>query len=516
MNLTLDLLDIHKHFGSLVALGGVTLRLAGGRVHGLLGENGAGKSTLMNIAYGLLRPDRGEARLNGRPLHLRSPADAIAAGIGMVHQHFMLAGAMTVLDNVLLGDRRASQLLHRRRAAEKLTALADRLGWKVEPFARVERLSVGQQQRIEILKALWRDARMLILDEPTAVLTPPEVEQLFGAVERLRDEGCGVVFISHKLAEVKRICDDLTVLRRGRVVWKGRANDVSPADLARHMIGHDVENVTLQTNLGGTGNAPALPVVREPTPTLELRNVHAPGLHNISLRIAPGQILGIAGVDGNGQQELAEVVVGLRRITSGQVLLNDQDVTRESLKDRLTLGVAHIPNDRRLEALATSMSVTENIALKRHDTRPLSRFGVMSWRTARNVARDLVTRFDVRTPSTQTPVGALSGGNQQKVVLARELAMTDPSLIVAMNPVRGLDVAATNFVYQQLLARRTAGAAILLISSELDELLSLCDRIAVLYEGRLTPTDFPTTSREEIGRLMAGLSPAHAAPEARA
>jgi simple sugar transport system ATP-binding protein len=515
MNLTLDLLDIHKRFGSLVALGGVTLRLAGGRVHGLLGENGAGKSTLMNIAYGLLRPDRGEARLNGRPLHLRSPADAIAAGIGMVHQHFMLAGAMTVLDNVLLGDRRTRQLLNRRSAAEKLTALADRLGWKVEPFARVERLSVGQQQRIEILKALWRDARMLILDEPTAVLTPPEVEQLFGAVERLRDEGCGVVFISHKLGEVKRICDDLTVLRRGRVVWEGRADDVSPADLARHMVGHDVENVTLLTNTGGTDKSSDLPVAREASPTLELRNVHAPGLDDISLTLRPGQILGIAGVDGNGQQELAEVVVGLRRITSGQVLLNNHDVSRKSLKDRQDLGVAHIPNDRRLEALATSMSVTENVSLKRYDTRPLSRFGIMSWRTARNVARDLVTRFDVRTPSTQTPLGALSGGNQQKVVLARELAMTDPRLIVAMNPVRGLDIAATNFVYQQLLARRSAGAAILLISSELDELLSLCDRLAVLYEGRLTPTDFPITAREEIGKLMAGIAPAHTAPEAR-
>jgi simple sugar transport system ATP-binding protein len=256
-------------------------------------------------------------------------------------------------------------------------------------------------------------------------------------------------------------------------------------------------------------------VAREASPTLELRNVHAPGIDDISLALRPGQILGIAGVDGNGQQELAEVVVGLRRITSGQVLLNNHDVSRKSLKDRQDLGVAHIPNDRRLEALATSMSVTENVALKRYDTRPLSRFGIMSWRTARNVARDLVTRFDVRTPSTEIPVGALSGGNQQKVVLARELSMTDPRLIVAMNPVRGLDIAATNFVYQQLLARRSAGAAILLISSELDELLSLCDRLAVLYEGRLTPTDFPITSREEIGKLMAGIAPAHTAPEAR-
>jgi ABC-type uncharacterized transport system ATPase subunit len=510
----LELIDIRKRFGDVLALDGVSVRLASGRVHGLLGENGAGKSTLMHVAYGMLAPDGGQLRMNGTPVILRSPRNAIAEGIGMVHQHFMLAPALSVLDNVLLGDRRASRILNRRRVADELSALADRLGWPLDPLARVGRLSVGQQQRVEILKALWRDARVLILDEPTAVLTPPEVEQLFGAVERMRDEGRSVVFISHKLAEVKRICDDLTVLRRGRVVWEGRADQVSATELATLMIGHEVETISRKisadvplTDPGGTGKPSGLPVAAKPATALALEGVLSPGLQDISLSIAAGEILGIAGVDGNGQQQLAEVVVGLRRISTGRITFAAGDVTGLSFHDRLALGVAHIPNDRKLEALVPPMSITENVVLKRHDRPPLSRGGIMSWRTAAGVAKDLANRFDIRTSSIDAPVSSLSGGNQQKVVLARELAMAEPKLIVAMNPVRGLDVAATNFVYQQLLARRAAGAAILLISSELDELLALCDRIGVLYAGRLTMTAFPTTGREEIGRLMAGIDP---------
>ncbi len=346
---------------------------------------------------------------------------------------------------------------------------------------------------------------MLILDEPTAVLTPPEVEQLFGAVERLRAEGRSIVFISHKLGEVKRICDDLTVLRRGRVVWAGDAKAVSATELAKHMIGKELESVTKGAP-GGTGKLSGLPVVDCKNHALTVENITAQGLSNITLDTSPGEILGIAGVDGNGQQELAEVVTGLRRASTGRVLLNGQDVSDQSMKDRLELGIAHIPNDRKREALVPTMSITENISLKRHDRPPLSRAGVMSWRASAKLAQELAARFDIRTSSVDTPVGTLSGGNQQKVVLARELAMSNPTLIVAMNPARGLDVAATNFVYQQLLARRAAGAAILLISSELDELLALCDRIAVLYAGGLTMTNFPTTGREEIGRLMAGIA----------
>ncbi|MDB5320310.1 MAG: sugar transporter ATPase [Phycisphaerales bacterium] len=499
----LELLDIRKRFGALVALDGVNVRFSPGRVHGLLGENGAGKSTLMNVAYGMLKPDGGQIRMNGTPVVLRSPREAIAKGIGMVHQHFMLAGAMSVLDNVLLGDWRATQFLNRRRAADELAALAERLGWTLDPLVPVERLSVGQQQRVEILKALWRDARLLILDEPTAVLTPPEVEQLFGAVERLRDEGRSVVFISHKLGEVKRICDDLTVLRRGRVVWEGAAEDVSPAELANHMIGRDVETVTRAT-FSRRGHATPIPDDTLEQARLRLDNVTAANLHDVSFQISPGEILGIAGVDGNGQQELAAVVVGLRPPTRGRVLWHGSDVTAMSLEQRRILGFAHIPNDRKREALVPTMSVTENVMLKEYRDPPMSRFGVISWPKAAAVAKHVVDQFDVRAQSLDVAVATLSGGNQQKVVLAREFAI-QPRVIVAMNPVRGLDVAATNFVYEQLLARRAAGAAILLISSELDELLALCDRIGVLYAGRLTMTNFPATGREAIGRLMAGI-----------
>jgi len=492
-----ELIDIRKRFGDLIALDGVTARFAPGRVHGLLGENGAGKSTLMNVCYGLLKPDTGQIRANGAALSPRSPRDAIAAGIGMVHQHFMLAGAMTVLDNVLLGDRRAGRVLDRRASAARLRELAERLGWPIDPAARIETLSVGQQQRIEILKALWRDVQLLILDEPTAVLTPPEVEQLFGAISRLRDEGRGIVFISHKLGEIRRICDELTVLRRGRVEWHGGATNVSPDELTRHMVGRSVEAISRP--------APGAPRADASPAALTLDHVGANGLHDVSLGIDPGEILGIAGVDGNGQQELAEAVVGLRRIERGRITLGGADVSHLPPKARLALGVAHVPNDRKREALVPTMSVRENVALKRHDVAPLSRGGLLSPRAAARIARDLVARFDVRTPSIETPVGALSGGNQQKVVLARELAMSEPRLIVVMNPVRGLDVAATQFVYRQLLDRRAAGSAILLISTELDELLALCDRVGVLYGGRLTMTGFPTTGRDEIGRLMAGL-----------
>jgi len=505
----LELSNIHKRFGELTALDGVSIRLADARVHGLLGENGAGKSTLMNIAYGLIRPDTGRLIVNSQDLKFTSPAAAIAAGIGMVHQHFMLAGAMSVLDNVLLGDRRIGQVLNRRTEAEKLTALADRLGLAVDPWARVERLSVGQQQRVEILKALWRDVRVLILDEPTAVLTPAESEQLFGAVERLRNEGRSIVFISHKLGEVKRICDDLTVLRRGRVAWKGLAKEVSTEELAHHMVGKDVELLTPshRTQLNTPKNPPPTPTLAgsDSSSALSLQKVNATGLQEICFNIAPGEILGIAGVDGNGQQELAEVVVGLRRITSGRVTLHNRDISPLTFKSRLALGIAHIPNDRKREALVPAMSVTENIALKRHDHPPFSQTGVINWSAAANIAQKLRNQFDIRTTSVDTPVTTLSGGNQQKVVLARELGMNAPKLIVAMNPVRGLDIAATHFVYQQLQHRRAAGAAILLISSEVDELLSLCDRIAVLYSGRLTMTDFPKTGRDEIGQLMAGI-----------
>jgi simple sugar transport system ATP-binding protein len=496
-----ELLDIHKRFGQVAALDSVSMTLRPGRVHGLLGENGAGKSTLMNVLYGLLRPDGGRVLLNGKPATIRSPHAALAAGIGMVHQHFMLAGAMTVLNNVLLGDRRAPQVLDRSAAAARLHQLSQRLGLPVDPFARIAELSVGQQQRVEILKALFRDVRVLILDEPTAVLTPAETQQLFAAVDRLRAEGRSIVFISHKLAEVLRICDDLTILRRGRVVFDGPAAGVSAGELSRHMVGRDIEPIRRSTPSPGTpgegwgGGSPALAI----------NSLTAPPLRDISFTLHPDEILGIAGVDGNGQQELAESIAGLRPIRSGRILLAGADITRASPGQRFRLGLAHIPNDRKLEGLVGSMSVAENLALKRHDTPPFAHGGILSWRSIRRTARDLVARYDIRTPSIHAPASTLSGGNQQKLILARELALSEPRLVLAMNPVRGLDIAATHFVYEQLLAVRARGGAVLLISSELDELLTLCDRIGVLYNGRFAMSEFPRDgAAEQIGRMMTG------------
>lgn len=496
----LKLTNISKRFGAVTALDEVTVRFAPGQVHGVLGENGAGKSTLMNIAYGLLRADSGTIRVADEELRLSSPGDAIARGIGMVHQHFMLAPALTVLDNVLLGDRRSGWWLDRRADAVRLAQLGESVGLAVDPAARVEHLSVGQQQRVEILKALWRDVNMLILDEPTAVLTPDEAEQLFSAIDRLKAQGKAIIFISHKLNEVKRVCDQVTILRRGKVVWEGGMQGVSIEELAGRMVGEDRE---LKVESGGRRNRSSTPDTQPAL--LAVREMCAEGLNRIELDLRAGEILGVAGVDGNGQQELAETIVGLRRVRSGRILIGDQDVTRWHMKRRLALGLAHIPNDRKREALAVSMSISENAVLKQHDRPPLAWLGLVHWRGADRLAQSLMTRFDIRAPSTQTPVSALSGGNQQKVVLARELGIGSAKIIVAMNPARGLDIAATRFVFEQLRACRAPGAAVLLINSDLDELLIHCDRIAVLYAGQMSITEFPGTTREEIGRLMAGL-----------
>ena len=495
--MAIDLIDIHKRFGLTTALDGVSLRLERGSVHGLLGENGAGKTTIMNVLYGLVRPDSGQIRMDGRPAAIRSPADAIAMGIGMVHQHFMLAGQLTVLDNILLGDRRQSQFLSRRQASGRLIQLAGSLGWEVDPAARIEELSVGQQQRVEILKALYRDIDLLILDEPTAVLTPQETDNLLSAMSRLRDAGKAVVFISHKLAEVQRICDRLTILRRGRVAWEGPAT-AGADELAARMVGEEHHQ-------GEQARLPVNPKREETNRSiLKLESVRAEGLAELSLTVG-AEVLGIAGVDGNGQQELAELLVGLRSASSGRIMLGGEDVTALGLAARNRLGIAHIPNDRKLEALVPSMSIAQNIALKHHGRRPFSRSGIVNWARVHQSASELAGMFDVRASSVDTPVATLSGGNQQKVVLARELAVVKPRAIVAMNPTRGLDIAATRFVHERLIEHRNAGCAVIVISSELDELLTICDRLAVLYRGRLTETSFPHTDTAEIGRLMAGL-----------
>jgi len=492
---TVELLHIIKAFGRVRAVNDVSLSIAPGTVHGLLGENGAGKTTLMNMLYGMVQRDGGEIRIDGRAIELNSPRDAIAGGIGMVHQHFMLAGAMSVLDNVLLGDRREGFALDRAVAAGRLEKLANDLNLGVDLSARVEELSVGQQQRVEILKALWRDVSLLILDEPTAVLTPQETEQLFSAVRRLRSRGKSIVFISHKLREVLSICDRLTVLRGGHVVWEGAGKDATEGQLASIMVGEDFSPIEISTARAASADAAIL----------RLLNISAPGLNSISFDLH-NEILGVAGVDGNGQQELAEATVGLCPLEQGQIFLADHDISSLAARQRFQLGLAHIPNDRKREGLIGSMGIPQNLVLKQHSSPPFSNRGIMHWRRVRESATRLARGFDIRTNSLDSPISTLSGGNQQKVVLARELGLSQPKIIIAMNPTRGLDVAAARFVHEQLLAHRLRGAAILLISSELDEILQLSDRIGVLYRGRLTMSDFPRQGVDKIGRMMAGVS----------
>jgi len=496
---TVELRNIVKHFGDVLALDGVSMSIAPGTVHGLLGENGAGKSTLMNILYGMVRPDGGEIRIDGHPMEIRSPRDAIRHGIGMVHQHFMLAGAMSVLDNVLLGDRREGIVLDRKSAAARLIEMAKNLNLEIDPWARVEELSVGQQQRVEILKALWRDVSVLILDEPTAVLTPPETEQLFVAVRRLKAQGRSIVFISHKLREVLGICDELTVLRAGKVAWIGRASGVSASHLASIMVGQESATKTSPQPVGS-----AVEFASAEATVLRAINLSALGLNSISFDLG-NEILGIAGVDGNGQQELAEAIIGLRELSDGKILIGDREISRLAARDRFALGLAQIPNDRKREGLVGSMGIPQNLILKQHRNPPFSKRGLLNWRRARQSAGDLAQIFDIRARSLDSPISTLSGGNQQKVVLARELGLAQPRIIIAQNPTRGLDVAATRFVHDQLRAHRSRGAGILLISSELDEILELCDRVGVLYRGQLTMTKFPKAGVEQIGRLMAGI-----------
>lgn len=482
-----EMRNICKRFGRVIALEDVSLTLQPGRVHGLLGENGAGKSTLMNILYGLIRADAGAIRIEDRPADLRSPRDALARGVGMVQQHFALAGAMTVLDNVLLGDRRAGAWLDRTSARKALVELSNAIGLPIDPDARIDALSLGRRQRVEILKALRRDVRVLILDEPTAVLTPGEVGPLFNAIKRLRDQGRGVVFISHKLDEIRDLCDEVTVLRGGRLVFEGNASAVSPQELARLMVGRDVSLAERTDNAGHVTET-----------LLELRDVDLGRLKEVSLALRAGEILGVAGVDGNGQQELSQVIAGISEPDRGSISFDGREIGSLTVLERFRVGIAHIPNDRKAEGLIPTMSVAENISLK-HVRGPFLRTSRM-----RRTARQMIDRFQIRAPSETAPVSNLSGGNAQKVVLARELGVKRPRVVVAVNPARGLDVGATNFVYEQLLAVRAAGGAVLLVSAELGELLRLCDRIGVLYNGRFTMSDFPRGGVDEIGRLMTG------------
>jgi simple sugar transport system ATP-binding protein len=494
----LELKGITKRFGSLVANDRIDLAVAPGQVHALLGENGAGKTTLMNVLYGLLQPDEGEILLDGKPVQFHSPKDAIAAGIGMVHQHFMLVPVFTVAENVTLGIEETDRagLLDRRKTRRDVSKLSQRYGLEIDPDALVENLPVGIQQRVEIVKALVREATVLILDEPTAVLTPAETEDLFRIIKQLKDGGTSVVFISHKLKEVQAIADTITVLRRGAVVGQ-TAPTATEDELAALMVGR---NVQLRVSKREAQPGQVVLDVSELTVADETGRVWVNGM---TFDVRAGEILGVAGVQGNGQTELCEALMGLRPAAAGRVTLDGRDITRATSAERLRAGLAYVPEDRQEDGLIGDFSVADNMILDAYNQPPFaSGINLNLGAIARNAA-ELVKEFDVRTTSAQAPVGTLSGGNQQKVILARELAR-EHKVLVASQPTRGLDVGSIEFVHRRIVEQRDHGVAVLIVSAELDEIYALSDRIAVMYEGKITGFRPPTAPPEELGRLMAG------------
>ena len=496
----LELRHVTKRFPGVLANDRVDFDVKTGEVHALLGENGAGKSTLMKILYGLYHPDEGEILLNGKPVTIDSPTDSINLGIGMIHQHFMLVESLTVAENVALGLPSSRGLLtDLDRVSKRIVELADIYGLKIDPDAYIWQLSVGQQQRVEIIKALYRGAALLILDEPTAVLTPQEVDELFIIMKQMVKDGHALIFISHKLHEVIEISHRVSVLRDGRKMGTKLTSETTKQDLANWMVGREV------------GFAPDRGVLERCEIRLKLENVSCgsdrgtPGLRNVSLDVYSGEVLGIAGVSGNGQRELAEAVTGLRKVTGGKVILEGEDVTNLLPTELTERMLSYIPEERMRDGMIKNFSVAENMILREHHKQPYSRFGFLNLGEISRNSEKLISQFQVKTPSQETLAKNLSGGNIQKVVIARELSR-QPRAIIAAQPTRGLDIGATEYVRQQLIEQRKEGTAILLISEDLDEIFALSDRIAVLYEGQImdiVPRDEATP--EKLGLLMAGV-----------
>jgi general nucleoside transport system ATP-binding protein len=496
--LALELRGITKRFGPVVANDRVDFDLKQGEVHALLGENGAGKSTLMSILYGLYRPDEGEVHIGGEPVEMDSPATAINLGIGMVHQHFMLVPVMTVTENIVLGSEpRRGALLDVREGARRVAELSDQYGLAVDPGAVIEDVTVGTQQRAEILRALYRDARILVLDEPTAVLTAQEADELFQVLRALRDDGVAIVFISHKLGEVLEIADRVTVLRRGVKVDTVPAAGATEQSLARLMVGRDV--LLRVEKAEARAREPELEV--EDLQVRDDRGLEA--VRGVSLNVRAGEIVAVAGVDGNGQQELVEAIAGLRKPESGRIAVGGQEVGGRGVRITCDAGVAHIAEDRQLRGLILDFTLAENLALREYRSPPLSRSGWLNANRMNARARSLLGEFDVRGGDAGTLASSLSGGNQQKVCIAREIA-ANPRLLIAHQPTRGLDVGAIEFVHRRLVAERDKGRGILLVSLELDEVRSLADRILVIYEGTIVGEFPPDASEEELGVAMTG------------
>jgi ABC-type uncharacterized transport system ATPase subunit len=499
MAVCLELKNICKYFGNFVANDNINFELEKGEIHVLLGENGAGKTTLMNILYGLLQPDNGKIIINGKETKITNPNIAISNGIGMVHQHFMQVGVFSVTENIILGtEPRKGISLDMNKARKNVEEISRKYGLLVDPDAKIEDISVGMQQRVEILKALYRGAEILILDEPTAVLTPQEIDELGAILDKLTEQGKSIILITHKLKEVMSMSDRVTIIRRGKIIDTIQTNTTNKDELAEKMVGRKV-NLTVEK----TPSEPGKSILK----VTSLNANDARGLEavkDINLEVRAGEILAVAGVDGNGQNELVECLTGLQKCSSGKIEIDGQDITGKSPKDVFESGVGHIPADRHKRGLVLPYTLNENAILGKHFKKPFSNKGFFNFKAIKEYTKELIEQFDVRTSSQEAPAKSLSGGNQQKLIIAREVTR-HPKLIIAVQPTRGLDVGAIEFVHKKLIEERDNGKAVLLISLELDEVLALADRIAVIYNGKIVDVlDRQNADERLLGLLMAG------------
>ena len=500
-DVVVEMRNIVKQFGEFKANDDINLEVRKGEVHALLGENGAGKSTLMNVLTGLLEPTEGEIRINGEPTVIDSPDKADSLGIGMVHQHFMLIDKFSVAENIMLGNEEHKMgVIDADTTAKGILELSERYGLKVDPYAKVENISVGQQQRVEILKALYGGADILILDEPTAVLTPQEIDELMNIIRALADEGKAIILITHKLDEIKQAADRCTVIRRGKGIGTVDVADTSQQELADMMVGRSV-SFTVEK---GPAHPKEVILSVDHLVVQDVRGLNA--VNDLSFQVRQGEILGIAGVDGNGQSELIQAITGLRNVEEGSVKINGKDVTNRTPRKITESGLSHIPEDRQKFGLVLDLNLEENLALQSYYHKPLSDNGILKYDAFANNAERLIEEYDVRTQSQKDPARSLSGGNQQKLIIAREVDR-DPDLLIAAQPIRGLDVGAIEFIHKRLIEQRDNNKAVLLMSFELDEIMDVSDRIAVMYGGKIVDiVDAEKTSETELGLLMAGVS----------
>lgn len=501
MEYVVEMLNIRKEFPGIVANDNITVQLAKGEVHALLGENGAGKSTLMGVLFGMYTPEGGTIKVRGKEVKIANPNVANELGIGMVHQHFKLVHNFTVTQNIILGcEPKKGVVVDEKTAAKKIEELSKRYGLNVDPYAKIEDISVGMQQRVEILKMLYRDAEILILDEPTAVLTPQEINELMNIIKNLVKEGKSIIIITHKLKEIKAVADKCTVIRRGKCIGTVDVKETSRADMAKMMVGREV-SFKVEKGVAKPGEV-----------VLSIKNLNVKnnkkvlGLKDFSIEVKKGEILGIAGVEGNGQSELVEAITGLRKIESGEILYKGEDISKTKIKDRIKKGIAHIPEDRQKRGLILDYTIEDNIIIEVYDEKPFSNKGLLNRKAIKEYADKIIESFDVRSGEGGASVArTLSGGNQQKAIIGREIAL-NPDLLIAVQPTRGLDVGSIEYIHKRLVEERDNGKAVLLVSLELDEVLNVSDRIAVINNGELVGEVYANeTNENEVGLMMAGV-----------